>query len=354
MHYPSQIRSPPIAGASVTIEHSVLSASRTETDRRVPRSCRISDTSILHDDMSLQHAEGDSPFRAGYVALVGRANVGKSTLLNALLGHKLTAVTRKPQTTRFLVRGILTNPRSQMILEDTPGILDPRQAIDKAMLRLAQSAARNADVVLLLVSPWRNMVEQELSTASKIPGKAPVLVGINKIDLVRKVELLPLIADLIKGTRIKEAIPISAKHHDGLDLLTERIEACLPPSSPLYPPDQLTDQPERFFAAEILREQILQRYRQEVPYATAVQIEEFKERSSGKDLIRAVVWVERESQKRILIGKHGSALKRLGIAARRELELFLGREVYLELWVKIRPGWRDREADLSQLGFGRS
>jgi GTP-binding protein Era len=297
--------------------------------------------------------DDEQQFRAGYVAIVGVPNAGKSTLMNSLLREKLTAVSFKPQTTRFVVRGILTGEQHQIILEDTPGLLDPRRALDHAMLRLARITAEEADLLVFLFVPFANDLERQVEIAEALPGEVAIVAAINKIDLVHKPTILPLIDRLATIGRIKEIVPISAKLGHGLDILKRRIISYLPISPPLYPPDLITDQPERFFAAEIIREHLVLRYRQELPYACAVEIEEFLERHHGKDFVRAVIWVERESQKAIVVGRKGQAIKKLGERARTAMEQLLGREVYLELWVKVKPKWRDREADLNRLGFGK-
>jgi len=305
-----------------------------------------------HDALNSERMESRPlPFRAGHVALVGRPNVGKSTLLNALVGQALAAVGPKPQTTRMTVRGILNGPDFQLVMEDTPGFMEPRSTLDKAMIRLARLTAASADLVVALVHPWVAAVEDDIRLIRTIPGQCPVVAVINKIDLVPKPGLLPLIAQFAGTPRVREVVPVSATERDGVDNLVRVMARYVPDSPPLYPADQISDQPERFFVAEILREQILLLYHDEVPYATAIFIDEFVEREHGKDYIRAVIWVERESQRVILLGKGGSALKRLGTRTRAVAERLLDRPVYLELWVKVRPKWRERQEDLTLLGF---
>jgi len=305
---------------------------------------RIKDTEQSPDSNSSNHT-------AGYVALVGRPNVGKSTLLNALIGEKLTAVTHKPQTTRFVVRGIIHGDGYQIILEDTPGFLEARKTIDQSMMKLVRRTIRNADILVLVIPPFETTRSESMETAGKLQSKAPVIVAVNKIDLVPKDTLLPLIASISEIPGVKDVVPISAKFNDGLQDLLRTTAGYLPSSGPLYPPDLITDQPERFFAAEIIREQLLMQYQEEIPYSSAVTIEEFRNSDHGKDFIRALLWVERESQRRILIGHHGRSLKRLGTLARKQMELLFGRPVYLELWVKVRHRWRDNVQDLKSLGF---
>ncbi len=295
--------------------------------------------------------DAPAPFRAGRVALVGRPNVGKSTLLNSLVGQSLAAVSRKPQTTRVLVRGIVQAEGFQLVVEDTPGFLQPRSALDRAMVHAVRRAVTLADLVALVAPPWVSHTDADLGVLGALGACEPIIVVITKIDLVSKPTLLPLIERFAAQPGVREVVPVSAKERDGIDLLATVMARYVPEGPPLYPPDQLTDQPERFFVTEILREQILMLYHQEVPYATAVEVDEFVEREKGKDYIRATIWVERESQRGILVGKGGLALKRLGTRAREAVERLLGRPVYLELAVKVRRDWRDREEDVARFGF---
>ena len=297
--------------------------------------------------------EAISPnFKAGYVALIGRPNVGKSTLMNAFLGQKLSIVTPKPQTTRHRVLGILSGEDYQMIFLDTPGLLIPRYKLQETMVKAARSAIEEADVLLFMIEP-----EDKISPANRsilsdlIQTKKPTILTINKIDLIEKDKLLPIIEDYSRNFNLTSIIPISALKADGLDKLRQLLIDNLPVGFPFYPPDTITDQPERFFVAEIIREKIFQKYGEEIPYSTTVTVEEFKERDQGKDYIRAVIYVERNSQKGIIIGKQGAALKRVGQVAREEIELFLGRPVYLELFVKVKEKWRQKEAILREFGY---
>lgn len=292
------------------------------------------------------------PFSAGYIALIGQPNVGKSTLLNTLLDFKLSVVTPKPQTTRRRVLGILNRPTSQMIFFDTPGILTPSYRLQQTFLKTAMAAMKEADIQLLLVEPVAelNAKDEEILAQLADTGRT-IIVAINKIDRAKKEVLLPLIASLKEKRGVKEIIPISALHRDGTVLLAEVIEKYLPKHDPFYPLDQLTDHPERFLAAEIVREKIFFRYGEEIPYSSSVRVEEFIERPGRKDYIRAVIYVERETQKGILIGKGGTALKQVGRAAREELEKLLDRPVYLELFVTVKEKWRDRENELRRLGY---
>ncbi len=292
------------------------------------------------------------PVRVGYVALVGKPNVGKSTLANALLRFKLPIVTPKPQTTRHRVLGILSEPGCQVILLDTPGLIQPRYALQAAMMRAAERAIAEADVVVCLLDASAPVQEDDLDTIANLRARNKiVLIALNKIDLVPKASLLPVIAQLAQQFPEAEIIPISALQHHGLDELKQAILQRLPEGVPLYPEDQVTEHPERFFVAEIIREKIFERYGEEIPYATAVGIDEFKERPEGKDFISARIVVERPSQKAILIGKGGQALKALGKAARLEIEQFLGRPVFLKLWVAVREKWRSDDTLLREYGY---
>ncbi|MFQ5906265.1 MAG: GTPase Era [bacterium] len=294
----------------------------------------------------------ESQFRAGYVALLGKPNVGKSTLLNALVQQKLAIVTPKPQTTRHLTIGILNGANFQAILMDTPGLFDPEKGtkLQQYMVRKAISALHDADVVVLLSEPQissdRDLPIREIRRTEK-----PVVLAINKIDTVSRKLLLPTMDTARKLYGFAEIVPISALHSEGLKQLLEATMKLLPFGSPFYPPDVLTDRPERFFVGEIIRENIFVSYGQEVPYTTTVTIEDFSERNQGKDFIRAVIYTERDSQKAILIGKKGAALKRTGEKARKDIEEFLERPVYLELWVKTRKDWRKRDGDLKEFGY---
>jgi len=304
-----------------------------------------------------ENAKGLTPetaegFRSGYVALLGRPNVGKSTLLNALLRRKLAIVTPKPQTTRHVTLGILNGPDFQAILMDTPGIFDRGKKIklQQYMLGKAVSALLDAEVVVLLSEP-------EITGENSLPlreigrTEKPVLLAINKIDTVGKAALLPAIDAARRAYEFADIIPISALRSEGLDELLASVRRLLPLGSPFYPPDVLTDRPERFFVGEIIRENIFKSFSQEIPYTTTVIIEDFSERKDSKDFIRATIYTERDSQKAILIGKGGKALKRIGEHSRREIEEFLGREVFVELWVKTRKDWRRKEGDLREFGY---
>ncbi len=291
-------------------------------------------------------------FRSGYVTIVGRPNVGKSTLVNALLDFKLSIVTAKPQTTRHRILGILTEDDTQAIFLDTPGLIEPHSLLQETMINAVNTAIHDADVLLLLLDATRDAIEHEFSTGKRLvdTGK-PLLVAINKSDAVVKNSMLPLINELNKKLALTTILPISALTGQGLDELKKVIKNALPEGPPFYPSDQISEHPERFFVSEIIREHIFRKYGKEIPYATTVLITTFKERAGGKDFIAAKIIVERKSQKAILIGKGGRALKELGQLAREDIETFLGRKVYLELWVAVREKWRSKELYLKEYGY---
>jgi GTP-binding protein Era len=294
-----------------------------------------------------------SVYTSGYAAIVGAPNVGKSTLLNALLGQKISIVTRKAQTTRQRVLGILTSGSSQVIFLDTPGLLEPRYRLQEKMVQAAASALQDADVILLMT---------EVSNGSELPrevrthvlekhGAKPILLLINKVDTIDRRDVLPLISAFAGMNRFREIIPLSALKGENVEECLRSLLKYLPVHPPFYPADIVSEQPERFFVAELIREAIFRQFRQEVPYATAVEIREFKEREQGKTYISADIVVERDSQKGILIGKKGESLKRVGAAARTEIELFLERPVFLDLHVRVGERWRESETWLKRLGY---
>jgi len=276
--------------------------------------------------------------KSGYVAIVGLPNVGKSTLLNALVNSKLSAVSPKPQTTRQRVTGIANSPEYQMLFLDTPGILKPRYPLQKVMENEIDAALEDAEVILLVVEPE---VPHDLDRPPLSPGHKTIVV-INKTDTVAK-SARDLAMQYYKAQGFEPVVPISALKGVGIEQLRAAILVKLPEGQPYYPQDQLTIQPEKFFVAELIRETIFTSYGEEIPYSTLIEIEEFREQEGRKDLIRAVIYVERQSQKAILIGKGGEALKRLGSRARTKIEQFLERPVYLELWVKVKESWRKDE-----------
>ncbi|SHK59200.1 GTP-binding protein Era [Rhodothermus profundi] len=287
--------------------------------------------------------------RSGYVAIVGKPNVGKSTLMNALLGHKLSIVTPKPQTTRHRILGILSGDTFQIIFLDTPGVLKKtRYKLHEHMLRTVDRAVADADLVLFMAEATQRAPD---TISLNHLGNRPAILALNKMDLVRQEQVLPLVDAYMKLYPFEAVVPISALTGYNLDVLLKEIIHRLPPGPPFYPKDQLSEHPERFFVAEIIREKIFEQFREEIPYAAQVNIVDYKERPEGKDFIDAEIVVERPTQKAILIGKGGQALKRLGTAARQEIEAFLGRPIYLQLHVKVREDWRNRDRLLRSYGY---
>lgn len=287
-------------------------------------------------------------FKCGYVAIIGKPNVGKSTLLNKLLKRKIAIVSHKPQTTRHKILGILDGESYQILFLDTPGIIIPKYKLQESMLNKVHAAISDADIILFMVDPFN--IQTEKSIISRVKNR-PFFLVINKIDLIEKEKLLPLIDSYKDIFRFDEAIPISALKEDGLDLLTESILHYLPEGKPFYPANQLSERDERFFVGEIVREKIFKRYGEEIPYSTAVVVDEFRERKDKKDYISVKIFVERDSQKKIIIGKNGESLKEVGKISREEIEDFLGRKVYLDLWVKVRKNWRKKPQEIDRFGY---
>lgn len=285
-------------------------------------------------------------FRSGYVALIGRPNAGKSTLLNTLLGQHLAIVTPKPQTTRHRILGILNGADHQVLFLDTPGILDPKYALQQMMKREITRALADADVVVAVIDATAPVTDDLTLVATR-----PTVIAINKVDAVAKPELLP-IAQRCAELGLERIYMISALRGDGVEELKTGIISLLPVAPPLYPPDIVSVHPERFFAAELIREAIFTYYGAEIPYSTTVMVEEWQEKPESKDYIRAVIYVERESQKGIIIGDGGRALKKVGSTARLAIEQFVGRPVYLELWVKVAKGWRQNENFIRRNVYG--
>ena len=294
--------------------------------------------------------------RSGFISILGKPNVGKSTLLNRLVGSKLAAVSKKPQTTRQVIRGILTESRGQIVFLDTPGLHEPKDRLGKFMVREATNTFLDADLFYWLVDPvLPSSIDFEFLTQLKMKHaesdrEKPVFCLINKVDSVSKPELLPVIDAFQKKFTFREVIPISALKGDQIDLLLEKTFTDLPEHEPYFPPDMASDQTERFIASELIREKIFRFTGEEIPYSTVVQIEEFKE-EGALTRIHAVIFTEKESQKAILIGAKGSKMKQIGQAAREDLEQFLGKKVFLELWVKTLKNWKKDERELRRLGF---
>jgi GTP-binding protein Era len=291
-------------------------------------------------------------YRCGYVALVGRPNVGKSTLMNRILGQKLSIVTAKPQTTRQQVAGIKTTDEGQVVYVDTPGIhLAAKKALNRYMNRIAQAALHDVDLVLFLIEAgrWTAQDDHVARTLEKVD--VPVLLVVNKIDLLPdKSALFEFLDRKVRADRFAEVLLIAAKSGDGVADLERRVFERLPFSRPFYDEDQFTNRSSRFLAAELIREQLMLRLHQELPYALTVEIEEFRE-EAGLIRIGAIVWVERAGQKQIVIGKGGDVLKHVGSRARHELEELFEKKVFLRLWVKVSRDWSDNERALRQFGY---
>jgi len=291
-------------------------------------------------------------FRSGYTVLLGRPNVGKSTLLNKLLGQKLAITSHKPQTTRHRILGIHSSDQGQIVFIDTPGLHERgTKAMNRYLNRTAHTALLDVDLVLFVVQAcaW---TEEDASvlTAIKRAGIATIAV-VNKIDLIsQKQALLPFIAELSARHDFVEVIPVSAQSGDNIELLLSRVLAGLPAGEAIFPEDQISDRSERFFAAELLREQLIRRYHRELPYAVTVEIERFVEQD-GRYEIAAVIWVEREGQRAILLGKNGQAMKEAATAARMAMIDFFQTRVHLDVWVKVKKNWSNEEASLVQLGY---
>ena len=288
--------------------------------------------------------------RSGYVALVGKPNVGKSTLMNALLGQKLSIVTEKPQTTRRRVLGIHSGEKHQVIFLDTPGVIDPRYALQQSMMNSVDSAVSEADLLLFLADATREDPD-ELSL-QRIPQQRPALLVLTKMDLVPQEQALPLVDDYLALRAFEEVVPTSAVDGTNLGVLLDEVTEHLPEGPPFYPKDQISEQPERFFAAEIVREKVFRQFRQEIPYSGQVNVTAFERQDGRKTLIDAEIVVNKNSQKGILIGEGGHAVKQIGEAAREDIETLLdGEDVYLQLHVKMREDWRERPGLLRSYGY---
>lgn len=293
----------------------------------------------------------ETPGRSGFVTIVGRPNSGKSTLVNSLVGEKVSIVTDKPQTTRNVIRGIVTRPEGQVVFLDTPGIHKPIHRMNDRMMQAVRNSMSEVDVLALMVDASVPFGKGDEFTLELIkPLKLPRVLLLNKIDKVNKRDLLPKIDQYRKNLSFEDVIPISARTGEGVELFLKTIFKYLPEGPQYYPEDQLSDQQERTMAAEIIREKIILLTHDELPYSTAVVIDRFEE-SDKIYRIYSTVFVERESQKSIVIGKGGLLMKEIGTAARHELESFFGVKVFLEMHVKVSKGWRDDEATLTNLGF---
>jgi GTP-binding protein Era len=289
--------------------------------------------------------------QSGFVSIIGKPNVGKSTLMNALVGEKLSIISPKVQTTRHRIMGILSKPEYQLVFSDTPGIIEPKYKLHGNMMQFVNDSLEDADVVIYLTDTFTS-AEKDAELIQRIKAiKSPLIIVVNKVDELKETEQIVERVNFWKEQVDCEAIiPISALNKFNLDMLLQNILKHAPEAPPFYPEDQLTDKSERFIAAEIIREKIMMRYKEEIPYSVQVEVVEFKDE---ENLLRisAEIYVMRDSQKIILIGKGGIALKNVGVAARRDMEQFFGKQVYLQTFVKVKDNWRDDDRMLKQFGY---
>jgi len=312
---------------------------------------RVPDSGNVFPCSEGYHARMAQEFKSGYVAIVGRPNAGKSTLVNRLVGEKVAIVTPRPQTTRNRIQGIVNRPNAQVVLIDTPGLHRPDSALGRQMMGEVDAAIDAVDIVALLLDASEEFGQGDRRAVERVQrSDGKLFLLLNKIDRIPKVELLPFIETLAKLGKFDEIVPISALKGDGVDRLLEKFIEYIPSGAPQFPVDQYTDQPERFLAAEIVREKAMQSTTQEVPHAVAVICDAFEE-SEKLIRIRATIYVEREGQKGILIGKGGSSLKKIGTVARKELEAILGSKIFLELYVKVLKNWRENPQIVRQLDW---
>ncbi|UQS86541.1 GTPase Era [Nicoliella spurrieriana] len=298
----------------------------------------------------------DNPnFKSGFVAIVGRPNVGKSTFLNRVIGQKIAIMSDKAQTTRNKIQGVYTTDDSQIVFLDTPGVQKPKSKLGSFMEESAMSALKDIDAVLFMVSAVEkrgagdNFIINRLKTVQK-----PIYLVINKIDQVHPNDLLPIMDTYKKALDWAGVFPISALQGNNVDELLADLTNHLPNGPQYYPEDQVTDHPERFIVAELIREKIFRLTRQEIPYSVAIDIEKIRKNENGKVQIQASIILDHDSQKGIVIGKKGAMLKKIGTLARRDIEDLLGSKVFLELWVRVQPGWRDKNSILKELGYKKN
>lgn len=292
----------------------------------------------------------DDSFRSGFVGIIGAPNVGKSTLLNYILGEKVAITSKKPQTTRHRIVGVWTGPKAQIIFQDTPGVHQAKNLLNKELVAQAMGVMTDVDLVLFLTEPKGRKNDEQLVTEALGKIDRPIVMAINKIDLTRKQELLPLMEEFNQKPAPAAIVPVCALTGEGVPVLLEEIIKLLPPGPQYYPPDTLTDQPERFIAAEMIREQVFRQTGEEIPYSTAVTVEEFKE-SPKLIRIMATIHVEKKSQKIIVVGKGGRKLKEIGTAARMDIERLTGSKVFLELFVRVQKNWSKDPRAIERFGY---
>jgi GTP-binding protein Era len=301
----------------------------------------------------LNNNEQSKEYKSGFISIIGRPNVGKSTFLNRVIGQKIAIMSDKPQTTRNKVQGVLTLPDSQLIFIDTPGIHKPKHKLGDFMMKVAQNTLKEVDLVLFMVNAEEGFGRGEEFIIEKFQSvKTPIFLVINKIDQIHPDDLLPIIESYQEKFPFKEVVPISALEGNNVERLLDQIKTYMPEGPQFYPADQVTDHPERFIISELIREKALHLTREEIPHSIAVVIDKI-ERQENKDVIHvmATVIVERDSQKGIIIGKKGSMLKEIGQRARVDIENLLGSKVFLELWVKVQKDWRNKMSQLRDFGF---
>ena len=296
---------------------------------------------------------GKENYKSGFIAVIGRPNVGKSTLVNRLVGQKIAIMSDKPQTTRNRILCVLTEPDAQMVFLDTPGIHKPKHKLGEYMVKAAEGTLKEVDAIFFVVDATEKMGPGERYILERLQAtRKPAILVVNKLDLVEKEQALPIISRYAEAYDFAGVVPVSAKEGTNLERLVMEARKYLPEGPQYYPGDMVTDQPERLIVAELVREKALALTREEVPHAIAVDVDEMATRPKGDVYIRATIYVERESQKGIVIGAKGALLKEIGALARADIEALLGSRVYLDLWVKVRKDWRDREGILRNFGFG--
>ena len=299
----------------------------------------------------MEHNKG---YKSGFVSIVGRPNVGKSTFLNRVIGQKIAIMSDKPQTTRNKVQGVLTQTNSQTIFIDTPGIHKPKHKLGEFMLKVSRNALKEVDIIMFMVNAEQEIGKGDEFIIEMLEGnKTPVFLVINKIDQIHPDKLVGIIDSYKDKFNFAEIIPISALQGNNVEQLLSTIEKYLPEGPQYYPADQITDHPERFIISELIREKVLHTTREEIPHSIAVVIDKIKRDEENENMIRvqATIMVERDSQKGIVIGKKGALLKQVGTEARKDIEMLLGSKVFLELWVKVQKDWRNKQTHLRDFGF---
>lgn len=290
--------------------------------------------------------------KSGMITIAGRPNAGKSTLLNRIIGEKVSIVTNKPQTTRNRICAVLNRGDTQIVFMDTPGLHKPRSRLGDYMVRTVNDSIDNVDAVIMIVEPIPNVGQQEQAIINRLKeNKVPAILAVNKIDTVKKEQLLSVIAEYSKAHEFDAVVPISAKTGEGVEDLISETEKFVLEGPPLFPEDMISDQPEKQIAAEIIREKLLLCLEHEIPHGTAVEVESFHERENGIIDLGVVIYCEKASHKSIIIGKQGASLKKIGELARKDLEEFFGNKIYLQTWVKVKENWRDNETQLRNFGY---